>query len=125
MNKIEYLMKLNELDLDKNCYCIIASGAMLMHGLCDNCADIDIRVTEELFKKLNERYNMKQSPRYDYVFELSKDVDVNCKNFNHNDIEFIDGYPVEKLEINLAWMLKNNRPKDQDKIRIIKDYLKL
>ena len=123
MNKIEYLKKLDELNLNKNDYCIIASGTMLMHGLCDSCNDIDIRVSKETFQKLLDKYHMKQSTRYDYVYELNNEIDVNCKNFNRDDIEFVDGYPTEKLEIQLKWMLENNRPKDQEKIKIINDYL--
>ena len=124
MNRIEYLKKLDELNLDKNSYCIIASGAMLMHNLRDNCNDIDIRVSKELFQELLDKYNMKQSDRYDYVFELGDIIDVTCRNFDKDNIEFVDGYPVEKLEIQLNWMLKNNRPKDQEKIKILQEYLK-
>ncbi len=124
MNKREYLQKLDSLNLDKNSYCIIASGAMLMHGLRDDCTDIDIRVTKELFQELLDKYHMQQSSRYDYVYELSDEIDVNCKNYNPDNIEFVDGYPVESLELQLNWMLENNRPKDQEKIEILKRYLK-
>ena len=125
MNKEEYLKRLDELKLDKNSYCIIASGSMLMHGLTDTCNDIDIKVTEELFNELLDKYHMKQSDRYDYVYELSDYIDVNCRNFTHDNIEFVDEYPVEKLEVNLKWMLENNRPKDQEKKRKIKEYLNI
>ena len=124
MNRIEYLKKLDELNLDKNSYCIIASGTMLMHNLRDNCNDIDIRVSKELFQELLDKYNMKQSDRYDYVYELGDIIDVTCRNFDKDNIEFVDGYPVEKLEIQLNWMLENNRPKDQEKIKILQEYLK-
>ena len=124
MNRIEYLKKLDELNLDKNNYCIIASGAMLMHNLRDNCNDIDIRVSKELFQELLDKYNMKQSDRYDYVYELGDIIDVTCRNFDKDNIEFVDDYPVEKLEIQLNWMLENNRPKDQAKIKILQEYLK-
>lgn len=123
MDKIEFLKKLDSLNLDKNSYCIIASGSMLMHNLKDNCNDIDIRVTKELFQELLDKYHMKQSSRYDYVYELNNEIDVNCKNFNKKNIEIVDGYPVESLEVQLNWMIENNRPKDQEKIKIIKDYL--
>lgn len=123
MDKIEFLKKLDSLNLDKNSYCIIASGSMLMHNLKDNCNDIDIRVTKELFQELLDKYHMKQSSRYDYVYELNDEIDVNCKNFNKKNIEIVDGYPVESLEVQLNWMIENNRPKDQEKIKIIKDYL--
>jgi hypothetical protein len=123
MNKKEFLRILDSLNLDKNSYCIIASGSMLMHNLRDSCNDIDIRVTKELFQELLKKNNMKQSPYYDYVFELNDNIDVNCKNYDPNNIEFVDGYPVEKLEVQLQWMLEQNRPKDQEKIILLKEYL--
>ena len=123
MQKAEFLKELNKLNLDKSSYCIIASGSMLMYGLCEECNDIDIRTTKELFNSLNEKYHMKQSDRYDYVYELSDKIDVNCKNYDPNMIEYVDGYPVEKLEVNLKWMKENNRPKDQEKIRKIEEFL--
>ncbi len=123
MKREEYLEIIDSLNLDKNSYCIIASGSMLMHGLAESCNDVDIKVTKDLFCELLEKYNMKQSSRYDYVYELSDTIDVNCRNFDRDKIEFIDGYPVEKLEVQLEWMLKNNRPKDREKIRLVKEYL--
>ena len=123
MNKEEYLRIVDSLKLDKNEYCIIASGSLLMHGLTDSCNDVDIKVSKELFDKLMDKYHMRQSDRYDYVYELSDNIDVNCRNFNIDNIEFVDGYPVEKLEINLEWMIANKRDKDKEKIRIIKEYL--
>ena len=123
MNKEEFLKKLDSLNLDKDKYCIIVSGAMLMHGLTNKTNDIDIRVTKEVFDELMNKYNMKQSDRYDYVYELN-DFDINCKDFIRDNIEFIDGYPVEKIELQLEWMLEQNRDKDKEKIEIIKNYLK-
>ena len=73
MKKMEFLKKLDDLHLDKNSYCIIASGSLLMHNLYDECADIDIRVTKDVFQELLDRYHMKRSARYDYVYELSDD----------------------------------------------------
>ncbi len=123
MNKEEFLKELDKLNLDRNSYCIIASGAMLMHDLISEVSDIDIKTSKELFDILNNKYNMKQSSRYDYVYELNDIFDVNCKNFNRDNIEFVNGYPVEKLEVNLKWMEENKRDKDKEKIRIIKEFL--
>ena len=107
MNKDEYLRKLDELNLDKNNYCIIASGAMLMHNLRDNCNDIDIRVSKELFQELLDKYNMKQSDRYDYVYELGDIIDVTCRNFDKDNIEFVDGYPLSQVFINIQNYVQN------------------
>lgn len=123
MVKKEFLKRLDELNLDKNKYCIIASGVMLMYGLKDECNDIDLKVTKELFDELMNKYQMKQSDRYDYVYELLDIFDVNCRNFDKNNIEIIDGYPVESLKLQLDWMIENNREKDKEKIEKIKNYL--
>lgn len=114
----------DELNLDKKQYCIIASGVMLMYGLRDEVDDVDLRVSPELFQILLEKYNMKQSSRYDYVYELSDKIDVNCRDFSQDDIININGYPVERLEKQLAWKLANNRPKDKEDIQKIQEYLK-
>lgn len=120
----EFIRVVDELDFDKKQYCIIASDVMLMYGLRDEVNDVDLRVTPELFQQLLEKYQMKQSSRLDYVYELSNKVDVNCKGFNYNDIVIINGYPVEKLEKQLEWKLVNNRAKDKEDIQRIQDYLK-
>lgn len=123
MNKEEYLKKLDSLNLDKDKYCIIASGVMLMHGLRDKCNDIDIRVREDLFQELRNKFNLKKSDRYDNLYELN-DIDIKCSGFDINNIDYFEGYPVEKIELQLEWMIKNKREKDKEKIEIIKNYLK-
>ena len=67
---------------------------------------------------------MKQSDRYDYVYELLDGYDINCRNFIRDNIDFIDGYPVEKLELQLKWKKEQNREKDQKDIVLIERYLK-
>ena len=123
MNKQEFLEVIDKLNLPKDQYCIIASGVMLMHGLREQVDDVDLKVSPELFEDLMRKYNMQQSSRYDYVYELNGNIDVNCVNFDPNAIEITSGYPVENLEKQLAWKLANNRPKDQDDIRKIQEYL--
>ena len=125
MNKVQYLEIVDKLNWDKSQYCIIASGVMLMHGLREEVDDVDLKVSPALFQKLLYQYHMPQSSRYDYVYELADNIDVNCRDFNSDDIEWVDGYPVEKLEKQLAWKLANNRPKDAEDIRKIQEYLHL
>ena len=123
--KLEHFLRtIDELNLDKTKYCIIASGVMLMYGLREEVDDVDIKVSTDLFEELMDKYHMKQSNRYDYVYELNDNIDVNCRDFNPNDITIVNGYPVEKLEKQLAWKLENNRPKDRQHIIKIQDYLK-
>lgn len=123
MNKKEYLEKLDKLNLDKDKYCIISGGVMLMHNLKDKTNDIDIKILPEYFEELKSIYTFNKSPKYSYLYELGEDVETAVQDFTKDDIDIIDGYPVLKLEIELDWKIKNNREKDQESIKIIKKYL--
>ena len=124
MNKQEYLQKLDELALDKNKYCIISGGVMLMLGLRDKTSDIDIKVTLDYFEELQSRFTFKKSPKYDYLYELSDEVEVAVQDFTKESIEYVDGYPINKIENELDWKIKNNREKDKPDIERIKKYLR-
>ena len=124
MKKKEYLEKLDELGLDKSKYCIIAGGVMLMYGLKDETDDIDIRVLPSYFEELNNRYEFKKSNKYSYLYELGEYVEVAVVDFDKEDVEYIDGYPVLSLMKELEWKIKNNREKDKDAIIKIEEYLR-
>lgn len=123
MNKSEYLKKLDELDLDKERYCIISGGVMLMYGLKETTADIDVKILPSYFEELKSRFNFKKSSKYPYLYEISDDIELAVLDFNSDDITYIEDYPVEKLELELEWKIKNNREKDQEAIKIIRNYL--
>ncbi len=123
MNKEEYIKKLDSLNLDKDRYCIISGGVMLLYGLKEKTEDIDIKVKPDYFEELKERFNFKKSPKYPYLYEIDDETEVAVLDYNYSDVRMVDGYPVESLELQLKWMLENNRPKDKEKIEIIKEYL--
>ena len=123
MNKKEFIKTLDNLNLDKNRYCIIAGGVMLLYDLKTTTEDIDIRVRPDYFEELKSKYEFKKSPKYDYLYELDAKTEVAVSDYNDDDIRIVDGYPVESLELQLKWMLEQNRPKDQEKIKIIEDFL--
>ena len=123
MNKEEYINKLNTLGLDKNRYCIISGGVMLLYGLKATTEDIDIKIRPDYFEELKEKYKFKKSPKYEYLYELDDSTEVAVLDYSDEDVRLVDGYPVESLELQLKWMIEQNRPKDQEKIKIIKNYL--
>lgn len=124
MNKKEFIKKLNSLNLDKSCYRIISGGVMLLYGLKDSTADIDIKVKPDYFEKLQKIFSFKKSSKYPNLYEISDDIEVKVQDFDNDNTKIVDGYPVESLELTLQWMLEQNRPKDQEKIKIIQEYLK-
>lgn len=124
MNKKEYIEKLESLKLDKNRFCIISGGVMLLYGLKESTEDIDIKVRPNYFEELKERFKFKKSPKYPYLYELDESTEVAVLDYKEEDIRYVDNYPVESLELQLKWMIENNRPKDQEKIKIVKEFLK-
>ncbi len=123
MNKEEYIKKLDSLNLDKNRYCIISGGTMLLYGLKPTTEDIDIKVRPDYFEELKSIYEFKKSPKYDYLYELEDKAEVAVLDYDDKDVRYVCGYPVESLELQLKWMIEHNREKDQEKIKIIKDFL--
>lgn len=123
MNKVEYLNKLDSLNLDKDRYCIISGGVMLLYGLKETTQDIDIKVKPDYFEELKTRFTFKKSPKLAYLYELDDETEVAVLDYDGSDVNIVDGYPVESLELQLKWMLKHNRDKDKEKIEIVKDYL--
>lgn len=124
MNRIEYLKKLDELKLDKNRYCIISGGIMLLYGLREETEDIDIRIRPDYFEELKQRFKFKKSSKLDNLYELSNEIEVRVLDYDDSNIEMYDGYPVWKLELQLEWFKEHNRDKDKKKIKIIEEYLK-
>ena len=124
MNRIEYLKKLDELKLDKNRYCIISGGIMLLYGLREETEDIDIRIRPDYFEELKQRFKFKKSSKLDNLYELSDEIEVRVLDYDDSNIEMYDGYPVWKLELQLEWFKEHNRDKDKKKIKIIEEYLK-
>lgn len=124
MNKAEYIKKLDALNLDKDRYCIISGGIMLLYGLKETTEDIDIKVKPDYFEELKSRFEFKKSPKYPYLYELDDETEVAVLDYNTTDVKIFDGHPVESLELQLKWMIENNRPKDKEKIKIIKNFLK-
>lgn len=64
MNKLEFIEKLDSLNLDKNRYCVIAGGMMLLRGLRKETADIDIKIRPDYFDELKTRFDFKKSPKF-------------------------------------------------------------
>ena len=118
-----YKAKLDSLNLDKSKYCIISGGVMLFYGLKETTADIDIRVKPDYFEEMKKKFIFKKSNKYPNLYELDPLIEVKVQDFNSKDIRMVDGYPTESLELTLKWMLEHNRPKDQEKIQIIQNYI--
>ena len=58
MNKEELLNLVESLNMPKDEYYILGGGSLVMFGIKDKTADLDLCVSEELFARLKEGYNL-------------------------------------------------------------------
>lgn len=123
MNKKEFLKIVNNLRFPKDKFCIIAGGSYLMYGLKNDTEDVDLKIKPELFCKLKEKYNLVKSTKMENLYELSNNIELKVEDFDLNDTKVIDGFNVLKLEIQRKWIIENKREKDNEKLKLIDEYL--
>lgn len=124
MNKKEFLEIVEKLNFPKDQYCIISGGSMMMYSLKDYTEDVDLKIKPDLYNKLKEKYTLVPSKKMDDLYELGENIELRVENFEKEDIEFIDGFPVLSLEKQREWIIENKRKKDEEKLLLIDNYLK-
>ena len=122
MKKEEFLRIVDSLNLDKDRYCIISGGALVIREIREETEDVDLKVPEDYFEELNSRFNLVPGKYHD-LYVLSDDVEITIGGYDKNNVEIYEGYPLESLESILKWKLEHNRPKDQRDIELIKKYM--
>ena len=94
-----------------------------MYGLKNDTEDIDLKIKPEFFCKLKEKYNLVKSTKMENLYELSNNIELKVEDFDLNDTKVIDGFNVLKLEIQRKWIIENKREKDNEKLKLIDEYL--
>jgi hypothetical protein len=123
MNKNELIALIDSLDMPKDMYRVNSGGALLMMGIRDKTADLDMIITNELFEIFKKEYDVKKSEKtINNLFYINDMVEF----FVEDEFEFemIDGYPCETLESILRFKKLNGRPKDLIDIEKINEYMK-
>ena len=124
MNKEELIELIEKLELPKDEYYILSSGCLALYDLRDKVGDLDLCISNELFKIFKNKYGIKEEDKNECGFyklnELVEFVVNDKKNFVR---DFRMGYPVEKLEKVLEFKKRMNRPKDLKDINSIKKFL--
>lgn len=61
MNKEELLKLVESLNIPKDEYYILGGGSLVMFGIKETTSDLDLCVSDELFAKLKEEYNLDEN----------------------------------------------------------------
>lgn len=120
MNKQEYIQALEKLNIPKEEFIILSGGSLLMRGLRETTADLDLCVSKKLAGQI-DLYNAPKDEKGFFVpFENTQMMD-DYDNFSY---DIIDGYKCESLEDILAFKRKMMRPKDMKDIETIENLLR-
>ena len=123
MNKAQLLEKLRRIDLPPTEYWLVAGGAMVLYGLRETTADIDLGCTTSLADEL-ERRGCPTIRMEDGTRKIS--LDAGCElfeNWIYDRVEMIEGIPAISLQGLLAMKQALGREKDFADIEKIQMYL--
>lgn len=122
IEKQELLALVDSLGFDKAEYYILGSDSLLLHGLRDNTSDLDLCISESLWKELQLRNFSFTKNNYGF-YSIHPLIEVVVNPKETFDRDFVCGYPVEKLATILAFKKNRNLKKDQADIEKITSYL--
>ena len=124
MNRREITEILKRFPYDRSEYCIITGSAMVMYGIREQTADIDLICSGKLADRLEEdgwrpRYTDNEIRwfRYGEFMEIFEDWPAAA-------VELMDGFQVISIEGLLEMKKKLGRKKDLEDIRSIEAFLK-
>lgn len=122
MNKEELLKLVESLKLPKDEYYILGGGSLVMFGIKDTTADLDLCVSDELFERLKKEYNLVNKNECGF-YSISDVIEIIPNPKEEFTCEVIDGYQVEELRRILEFKKKRRAPKDMPYIEKIEKYL--
>nr|MBP3680319.1 hypothetical protein [Clostridia bacterium] len=124
MNKEELLKLVESLNIPKDEYYILGGGSLVMFGIKETTSDLDLCVSNELFAKLKEKYNLDEKDKNECGFyQISDIIEIIPNPKEEFTAQEIDGYKVEELKRILEFKKKRNAPKDKPYIEKITQYL--
>lgn len=120
--------KINKLDIPKDEYVVVGGGVLVALGLLEWDEDIDMTVSERLFTQLkNEDWKTEYFGDKEVLKKDIYDVGIGFGNWSLEDLQqdaiIINGISFISLEKILEWKRQMDRPKDQQHIKIVLDYL--
>jgi len=125
MNKKELLELASTLDIQKEEYCIISGGALVIHGLRELTNDLDIDITQKGFDILKEKYSLELVREDIKQYKVTDKIECFLVDKLESDIIYIDNYPCESLISIYNFKKRINREKDQADILAIEEYLNI
>lgn len=121
MNKKELEELINTLKIEKSEYWILSSAALVLRGIYEYAADLDIAVTEKGLKELKENYDLMQKENGWYIVNDKVECVLDTKA--PGKIEKIGTYYLQDIYDYYNFIKNSNREKDKKRIPLVEDYI--
>ena len=125
MTKEQLLELLTTIKVDKEEFWLLSTGALTLRGIYKEARDLDIAVTDKGLEQLNQNYQLKKKENDWYI--VTDKIECVCDGKKENlkyQPELVGDYYVQNLQEYLEFLESSSRKKDQDKIEIVKKYIK-
>ena len=124
MKKIELLNLLKELDFPKDEYYVLSGASLVLRGIREEANDLDLCISEELFKQIKDKYNLTEEKKNECGFyKINDNLEIVVDKKEDFNMEIGEKYNLENLQTILDFKLKRNLSKDQKDIENIKIYI--
>lgn len=124
MDKKEVVKRLKELNLLKDEYYVLSGASLVLRGIREQCSDIDLCISEELFEKIKNKLKMTSDKLNECGFyHLSDSLEIVVDKKSRFNMEEGEEFNYEDINTILAFKKSRNLPKDQRDIANIEKYL--
>lgn len=119
--KEELIEIINDLEISKDEFWVLSSGALVFRGLFPDAGDLDIAVTEKGLEELREKFDLIQKANGWYIVNPNVECVVDTKE--DWKIEKYEGYNLQSLEKYFDYLKSSTREKDKIRYDIVKKEL--
>ena len=122
MNRQELIELIGTLEIDKEEFWVLSSGALVLRGIFPDAGDLDIAVTSKGLEQLKNQFDLKQKDNGFYtVCDKIECVEDTKESWKY---ERVGDYNVQDINVYLDFLKHSNREKDKARIGLVEDYIK-
>lgn len=121
MKKIELINLINSMELDKDCFVVLSSSALVLRGILESANDLDIAVTNKGLERLKDKYNLIKKDNDWY--KVTDDIECVVDNMEGKK-ELLGNYYVQDINDYLEYLKSSNREKDKLRIPMVEEYIR-
>lgn len=120
MKRQELIKLIDSMELDKEEFVVLSSGALVLRGIMNNANDLDIAVTSKGLKYLKNKYNLIKKDNEWY--KVTDDIECVLDNME-NKKELLSNYYVQDINDYLEYLKGSNREKDKLRMTKVENYI--